>query len=381
MDKTWWRKPEDLDGDQRKVIATPIDGNYLVVGPPGSGKTNILVLRAAYLHRAGHPNIKVISFTRTLREFIKSGLMDRPIPPPDCVSTFASWALIFLREMGSPFEASKEDLDHDEMRMERLAALEKVIKKAKPSPEYYDSILIDEVQDYLRREVLVLGRLTKRLFCAGDSRQRIYDTNEGLDAAKEVGCKEYSLRYHYRIGRKICRAADRVLPASDGELLATFSQYDEKALPSSVERVSARDSAAQFATLKEKLQNQLRAYPREWLAVICPTRRTRDEVVEYLKESELANKFQVQVEKSKDRSFSTQKPICVIVAKSSKGTEFRAVHFVRAEQCGRHFSRELSFTVVTRAKTALIIYHTGRIDAALEAALSEPRVPNIEELF
>ena len=35
--------------DQKKVIGLSGTGNHLVVGPPGSGKTNILLLRAKYM--------------------------------------------------------------------------------------------------------------------------------------------------------------------------------------------------------------------------------------------------------------------------------------------------------------------------------------------
>ena len=71
--ETWWRELRDLDEAQRNVIALPPEGSFLVIGPPGSGKTNLLLLRANYLTNSEHANLAIIVFTRTLREFIRAG--------------------------------------------------------------------------------------------------------------------------------------------------------------------------------------------------------------------------------------------------------------------------------------------------------------------
>ncbi len=49
MEETWWVEEGQLDDDQRKVAELKSKGSYLIKGPPGSGKTNLLLLRAKYL--------------------------------------------------------------------------------------------------------------------------------------------------------------------------------------------------------------------------------------------------------------------------------------------------------------------------------------------
>jgi hypothetical protein len=73
MNSTWWLQSGDLDDDQKRVVSLPPGGKYLVLGPPGSGKTNLFLLRASFMIRSGLPNVLVVSFSRTLRNFMASG--------------------------------------------------------------------------------------------------------------------------------------------------------------------------------------------------------------------------------------------------------------------------------------------------------------------
>jgi len=73
MKGAWWVGKDDLDDDQRKIITLPPDSSFMTIGPPGSGKTNLLVLRANYLFLAGIKNIQIIVFTRALCDFIAFG--------------------------------------------------------------------------------------------------------------------------------------------------------------------------------------------------------------------------------------------------------------------------------------------------------------------
>ena len=99
MNDTWWIKSEQLDPSQRKVIDLPLDRSHLLAGPPGSGKTNLLLLRASQLVRSGQTNVLIIVFTRTLREFVASGGGQYAFHR-DKITTLASWSYLFLRENG-----------------------------------------------------------------------------------------------------------------------------------------------------------------------------------------------------------------------------------------------------------------------------------------
>ena len=382
MDRTWWRSARELDDDQRAIIQLSTDfGNHLVTGPPGCGKTNVLLLRASYLRSAGFGNCSILVFTKTLREFIATGsAQSAAMLPPDRIQTHAAWTLGLLRRLGRRFVLSREDLPYDEARDERHQALERAVREAGLRNDYYDSILLDEVQDYWACEVELLSRLTRRLFTVGDRRQRIYNRNEGIQAARSTGCKEMRLRNHYRMGREICRVADRLLLMEGENRLEEHCQYDEHELPSGVSVHTDEDFEQQLARLKARLDEQLRAYPDEWLGVLTVRRDNRDAVADYLGDTDLAESVTLQSEDTDDRSFDPERRIVVSTLHSAKGTEFRCVHLIAAEEFP-YYTREKAFTAVTRAKTTFDVYHSGALEGALESALATPAVPDLDRIL
>lgn len=100
MDDTWWRKPDELDEDQRAIInELPIDADHLIQGPPGSGKTNILMLRATYLHLQGYHDSSIITFNRTLKEFLSTGVGHYDFQSAK-IKTFVKWGVEVLEDHG-----------------------------------------------------------------------------------------------------------------------------------------------------------------------------------------------------------------------------------------------------------------------------------------
>lgn len=384
MDQTWWRSTQELDDDQRSLIEIPTaHGNHLVTGPPGCGKTNILLLRASYLRSAGLGNCIVLVFTRTLREFIAAGSSGPTMLPSDRIHTHAAWSLNLLRQLGHPFEPSQPDLLHDDAREERHLALERAVQRSGLGSDYYDSILLDEVQDYWACEVELLSRLTRRLFTVGDNRQRIYDRNEGLQAALDIGCEEHRLRYHYRMGYKICRAADRILSTQGDNRLESYCHYDDREQPSRVSVHPCGNLQEQFELLEKNLVKQLRAYPNETLGVCALRNKTVNQIAEYLYQTEqpaLADNILVQSSDEEDRTFDSKRRVVVSTLHSAKGTEFRSVHFIAADDFP-HFTREKAFTAITRAKTTLDVYHSYPMEGPLESALAPPTTPNLNGIL
>lgn len=379
MNETWWVRPDQLDDDQKKIVALPLGQNHLVVGPPGSGKSNLLLLRASHAIKAGLKDIVVLTFTRTLQEFISTGA-GRYSFSPDKVRTCVRWQRELLYQYGVRYEPPD---DFEDQRKGLVDQLNQAIDEMNLQP-FHEIILLDEAQDYWPEEIALFKRLAKTIFAAGDSRQKIYAGRDSLTTLQSLPSTVNTLRYHYRNGQKICLVADALgKDKAINESLFATSNYDERSRPSAVDVHHCADVAEQADKIIERLTTQRKAYPDELLGVICPRREDLGQIWEKIQASALGADAVLQV--SEDYSSFVGKKICLCSAHSAKGLEFRALHFAGCDTLRMPHPRNVVFTGVTRAKTSLDIYHSASLPGFVEQALTSlqptPDPPALKDLF
>lgn len=384
MNSTWWVDPEQLDEDQKEVVKLGSDGSFLILGPPGSGKTNLLVLRANYMILAGLPNVLILTYTRVLREFLVAGAVGYSFPA-DKIQTFHSWARALLEENGIQHERD-DNFDADKEKLqEELDAL----VHEKKLTNMYDVILLDEAHDYSEKQIELFFTLAKNVFAVGDSRQQIYDNYGTLEAIGQLVDETKYLRYHYRNGTKICGLADGITGLSGGhQPLLPTSNYDEGAIPSSVNHTKCQDLDEQCERMIADLATQMEAYPDEMLGVICPLREDLARIKTVLQESPLAAQCIFQDADTGYGAFDpTNRPICVSTLHAAKGLEFRALHILACETLKRFRRRQrnMAYTGVTRAKTSLTLYYSdglpGYLESALAAITPNSELPSLADAF
>lgn len=383
MEGTWWVGQSELDDDQRNIISLPIDLNIFVTGPPGSGKTNLLLLRANYLYLAGKRNIAVISFTRPLCDFILSGAAQYDFPAAKIV-TCREWQYDFLRQYGSRVRLSGEFEDD---RGELLRAITSVMDNMKIS-KIYDAILLDEAQDYTPGEIRIFERLADRLFCVADERQKIYEGEDSIDVIKSLIGLPHTLHFHYRTGRNICRVADEIAKKwHEYRPLVETAKYDEASSPSTVDQTECGSVEEQASLIISRISTQRIAFPNQLIGILCPTKASMYIVWDAINSSEHSDAAFLLHSSVSDR-FPTDKLIIVSTFHAAKGLEFRALHLAGCDELKTSFfnnNRRITFTAVTRAKTALSIYHCanlhGYFDAALRVIEPSPSPPSLDDLF
>ncbi len=382
MEASWWTDPKDLDGDQRKVVILSRMEDHLVIGPPGCGKTNLLLLRAAYLHRQGVTNIVVLSFGRVLREFLATGSQHYPFAS-DKVQTYVRWGAEMLRANGIAFEESG---DFETTRSRLYDALS-TLAEQEHRENVHDVILVDEVQDYSADEIALIRRFADRIFAVGDKDQRISEKTGALDRLGALGTKCSVLTSHYRNGLKVCRVADGIKNLiDDPNGLEATSNYDETTYPSTVDVFSGIPLGQQVAQAISRIQTQMQAYPGEMIGVFCPRVGDLDEVRALLEASPLGTELHVQ-RAGAYSSFSPDRVVVLSTTMGAKGLEFRAVHILAADNLKRFpIQRNLTYTAVTRTKTSLSVYHQDGLSGYFEKGLVacqavKPPPPSLDELF
>jgi superfamily I DNA/RNA helicase len=381
MEETWWRRPEQLDGEQRKVIALPDSGSHLVLGPPGSGKTNLLLLRAAFLHKLNVRHIAVLTVGRVLREFLAAGVSNYPFSDSR-IQTHTRWSRELLKDNGVTVEGK----DFKTLRINILTELEKLAARDDPQ-NIYDCLLLDEAQDFSVREINVFRRLSRQVFAVGDRRQRILE-DDGSLACLEAFCDtKTELTAHYRNGLKICRVADGVSNLVDlEEGLEASANYEEEKFPSSVQAFGGIDIANQVAKAVPEIEVQLRAYPTGYVGVLCPRHPDLVEVWKHLSASSIRDMCQLQRFDDGYEAFDPQKRVIVTTLHGAKGLEFRALHLLAMDMVKNFgLQRNMTYTAITRAKTSLAIYHNGALPSYLEKGMStlegSPTPPPLDDLF
>src|ERR1700722_3982285 len=215
----WWIKREQLDKYQiERIERLPLRESFLILGPPGSGKTNVLVRRGQFVRGKGMPNVRVLTFTRPLTEFVRTGCSDaqgREIFPRNCVTTLESWQRSLYAQHKEPLP----DYPGDLIQWKRNLAAGALGFRSKKRMPRYDALFIDEAQDLLEEEVELVAEWSPVLFFVGDDRQKIYGHAEGLSAVRRIvpSSHERVLPFHYRVAPEICRVADRILTPTGGD--------------------------------------------------------------------------------------------------------------------------------------------------------------------
>lgn len=373
MNGVWWVREDDLTNEQKKAVdSIPIDQSYLVVGAPGSGKTNVLLLRSKYLRAKGKVRIRFVTFTATLRSFVRLGGTQYKINPKEVVTSAQLFADILLDNARSVARNEGENF----IAYRKRLAIEtgELLDQYPKLTGIFDVLLIDEIQDYTAEEVQVMYRLSKVVIAAGDENQRIYEIDGALQKFEELVKQKINLPRHFRNGKKICLVADAILVNSGvAHNMYACANYDETLMPSSVGKMICDDLSQQISKIIEEIEIQLRAYPGELIGVLFPKNVEVDQFCHQAKENGKFEKILYRV-KDEDDCWTSEKRIIVSTMHSSKGLEFRAVHLGGCEtisQAGWKNQKRLAFTAVTRAKTSLQLYWSGSVPAYLSDAIQK----------
>lgn len=375
MSDTWWVDEGDLFEEQLDVLGQDLELDLLLSGPPGSGKTNLLLLRANHLVLA-RPDAEfyIICLTRLLQKFIRTGSSIYSFPENRIITQMK----LFEQVLG----------DHNRLppRMpgESYSEREATLKTAMLSlmadgigENSFPMLLIDEAQDYSDVDFGIFNYLAKNISCAADLRQGIYEV--GNEQSPWIDKYEWQasikLKYHHRVAPAILEVADKIMQGKFNHK-AMMETHQYKGEPGSVEVLGGVDLESQLDAALPKIIKQVNVYPGKLVGILVPRKNQIESIVSKLSNSPDLNG---RVTNAMSKYFDPALPVWVSTVHSSKGLEFRSVHIISADSFAdfRQYERRVIFTAITRAKTTLNIYHDAALHVFFSSALAKPSAEKV----
>jgi superfamily I DNA/RNA helicase len=317
MTSTWLIPRAELTREQLRAVELSPGENRVILGGPGSGKTQILLHRAQYLanrFRCSPERYRVLVYTKVLKHYIESAfpLLDLP---PENVLTFDDWCLQWHRANirgRVPWDA--EEKRHDFAAIRR-AVTERLIRMREP---LFDFVLIDEGQDLEPEVFKLLRAISRHVTVCLDHKQQIYDHRSSeamILEALGMRKRNINLLEGFRCSPYLVRLAAELI--DDEEERENFTNQARIA-PRQKETPLLRYTSGEdeIRWLEEVIRERQLVGDR--IAILFPTQRKLYGYAKALRERGL------ELETQKELDFGTSKPK-MITYYSAKGLTFDTV--------------------------------------------------------
>jgi len=187
---TWLLPRTDLTPEQLRVVEMSPHEHRVILGPPGSGKTQALIHRADYLsntYKLAPDQYRVFVFTNVVKEYIKSGIQFLRLPE-EVVSTFDHWCrLLYEKHISRRLPRENRGINFGEIR----SAVLKLLREKSELQKSLSFVLVDEGQDLIPQVYEILSLAAKHITVFVDPQQKIFENG----ASESFILDKLNLRY------------------------------------------------------------------------------------------------------------------------------------------------------------------------------------------
>ena len=367
-----------LDEAQARLSLRLGSGHQIIKGPPGSGKTFVLMHRCCHLHRYDPKakRILLVCFNIALVSYLRRLLQEKDIGTgEDGVSVFHFYELC-AKVLG---EGIKFENESDEYYQLVLQETWERINRGESRLGVFDALLIDEGQDFnddMLKILLALLRPDGRLVVSLDSYQDLYMRRPSW---KSLGINASGRTYHlkkaYRSTQEIFEFTQRFIgqkPKADKQLALLPEESVFHGGPPEIPKIKDPQKLEDFVV--KDLKNCLESgeYKRSEIGIIYDdkvygsTRFSYDNralpmrLLRSLEASGIPTTWVSQDVRSKEMYDVTTDRVSLISIHSSKGLDFDLVYLVGVDHIHpveetRQTCISLLYVAMTRAKYRLVI--------------------------
>ena len=356
---SWLIPEEQLSRVQMRAMKSVPKEHSLVLGPPGSGKTSVLLHRAQFLiNRYGISpnNCRLFIYTKVLSSYIRTGLQDLNLPIKS-VMTFDFWCCSYYnRNINDELPKNGENFDFPAIR----SAVWEKTRHLQTYEKPFDFVLVDEGQDLDLRDFKTITAVTQHVTVFMDPMQKIYERDSDVKGIAEmlVLRNVTLLTDTYRCTSYIVEAGASFLQtkAEQKEFKSQSSELvaEEGMLPL---LYIAKDEDDEFKKLVEVIRTRI--HRNERIAILFLSNKIKNKCALALKKAQeeveikRSHKDSCKENEFPDIDFNTRLPKLMAIP-SSKGLTFDAVllPYFNRKYCNRNdidLLKRWIFVGITRA--------------------------------
>jgi superfamily I DNA and RNA helicase len=372
------REVQALDEVQARLARRLKSGHQIIKGPPGSGKTLVLVHRCCHIHQY-HPqkkNILLVCYNIALVSYLKRLIQEKGVGVGNGGIHVSHYYELCSKILGEPVQFENEDNEYYDMIVEETISR---VAKGEGRLDHFDAILIDEGQDFsneMLKAVLGILRSGGDLVIALDSYQDLYSRRGSWKSLgiQAVG-RTSTLGKVYRNTYEIFSFTQRFIGESEKFEKQLALLQDDHSLhgdPPELQQFVDYDGIENF--LIDDLSKCLGQgeYKRSEVAVIYDdkvygldrfaydNRALPMRVRKKLEASGFPTTWVSQDVRAKEMYDVTTDRVSLISVHSSKGLDFDLVYLIGVDriqptELTRGYLRNLIYVAMTRAKYRLVI--------------------------
>jgi len=372
---------QDLSKEQEDARALPKQGQHLIIGGPGTGKSVLALLRSRR-HQQDKDDYVFLVYNKLLNQASRQ-LFGMEL----CSQQWQSWfASIFKAAAGEAMPKLPPN-GNGWQEIDWIQALATIAALPLLGDAKHPFLIIDEGQDMPPEFYQALANLGfKNFYVVADQNQQMVpgqnstreDIQNELDIAPIAPSAVIELQDNYRNTHPIARLAREFYTGDPASPLPALPNR-----PSAIRPILYTYEQSDFQKLIERILKNADMAPEKLIGLIAPNNKTRERYFEALMKTKVTVKFD-NVPPAVQTYLSGSSPyipfneggIMVINAQSCKGLEFDTVFLADINQ---HFcntqnqdqTKRLFYVMVARAKERVIMLKEAGKHCPVDAILPQ----------
>lgn len=352
MKKDWMIIESELDDDQIKVLNAVNDKSCIVSGCAGSGKSVLALIKAQRIQREKGNDYQIIVYTKALCNYMNAGRKELKLN--NDFSYHQEWK---YNRIPKTYSNGATYLVYERDEFGKF-----VPKDPLPSSDY---IIVDEIQDFSKEEILEFVNSThKHFFFFGDTAQSIYKGIKDTLPVEKIPnilpldrtYKTFELYRNYRLPKSVAKVVSSIINI-DGFDLDTY-----KSKEISIPRFVQFDN---FLNQIDAIVHMLNTYDLSDVGILVPDNDDVKTVHDVLKQKGINHELKYEDKQDRKCSinnldFSTSNPK-VMTYHSAKGLQFETVFLPGIVEKRDDSQINALYVAMTRTYRNLYVLYSGNM--------------------